>query len=88
MLKTQHALQMLGIRVLIGQEESTAGAAPLQAALACGPIRLSSKETLQPQPAALLVEELRGQLYDSAPGDSWQTQNKQVPLPTHIALRV
>ena len=80
MLGSQHALQMLGIRVLIGQEDSTANAAPLQAALACGPIRVCSKEASQFQPAALLVEELRGQISGSKPDVSWQALNNQVQL--------
>lgn len=88
MLGAQYALQMLGIRVLIGQEDSTAEAAPLQAALACGPIRVCSKEASQSQPAALLVEELRGQISGSKPDDSWQALNKQVLLLFHRFPRV
>ena len=88
MLMTHYALQMLSIRVLMGQEDSTAGAAPLQAALTCGPIRVSSKEESRSQPATLLVEELRGQTFGSNPDDSWQQLNKQVPILLYSTLRV
>ena len=53
------ALQMLSIKVLVGQQDSTAGAnadaAPLQAALACGPIRISSKEESSSQAGSTVV---------------------------------
>ena len=88
MPRSQYALQMLGIRVLIEEDDSTADAAPLQAALACGPIRVCSKKASQSQPAALLVEELRGQISGSKPDDSWQALNKQVLLLFHSILRV
>ena len=84
---TQYALQMVGIRVLLGQEDGTASSAPMQAALACGPIRVSSKEASQSQPAALLIERLRGLISGPESGDSWQNLNKQVPVPLHSTLR-
>ena len=68
-------VQVLGLRVVMRDAQSTASACDRQGAISTGPIRLSCQEKAHSQPATMLYQEMRKQILQQD-GD-WRAVFKQ-----------
>ncbi len=68
-------VQVLGLRVVMSDTQSTASACDLQGAISTGPIRLSCQEKAHSKPATVLLHEMQKQMLQQD-GD-WRAVYKQ-----------
>ena len=72
-------VQVLGIRVVLGAEQSSADASGMRVAVCTGPIRMSCQESANGQRALRLLQNMRRQLQH--PDGGWRHVYEQACTP-------